>query len=127
MVRLNLRLPLLLLSLVIHVASGFYAPPLGRPSSCRAAMQTGRESDDVAGAVANTFGDIFGSFFKGNAEKQAEIDRAYAEQLEVAARRRNPEAYRKKLRETEERRARASAEFADSIAWCASRSRSVNL
>ena len=80
-------------------------------------MEKGRESEDVAGAVANTFGDIFANMFKPNAEKEAAIDRAYAEQLEVAELRRNPEAYRRKLRKTEERRARVSEEFAESIAW----------
>ena len=80
-------------------------------------MQKGRESDDVAGAVGNTFGDIFSSFFKPNAEREAEIDRAYAEQLEVAERRRNPAAYRKKIQETERRREKASQEAYDNIAW----------
>jgi len=80
-------------------------------------LEKGRESEDVAGAVANTFGDVFASLFKPNAEKQAEIDRAYAEQLEVAERRRNPEAYRRKLRETEARRARESEAFREKFAW----------
>ena len=80
-------------------------------------MQQGREADDVGGAVANAFGDIFANMFKPNAAKEAEIERAYQEQLEVAELRRNPEAYRAKLRKTEERRAKASAEFLDNIAW----------
>jgi hypothetical protein len=80
-------------------------------------MQKGRDADGVGGAAANTFGDIFSSIFKPNAEKQAEIDRAYAEQLEVAERRRNPAAYRKKIAQTEARRAAASQEAYDNIAW----------
>jgi len=107
----------------VHIAVAFNLPLSSKPMrpavtlSAFPLMQTGRESDDVAGAVANTFGDVFSSLFKPSAEKQAEIDRAYAEQLEVAERRRNPDAYRKKIRETEERRERASREFAESIAW----------
>ena len=75
------------------------------------------EGDELGGAVANTFGEVFASFFKPNAEKQAEIDRAYAEQLEVAERRRNPAAYRKKIQQTEERRARESEAFKEKFAW----------
>ena len=59
----------------------------------------------------------FTGMFKPNAEKQAEIDRAYAAQLEVAEQRRNPEARRRALRETEARRARESAAFEDKFAW----------
>ena len=73
-------------------------------------MQKGRDADGVGGAAANTFSDIFSSIFKPSSEKQAEIDRAYAEQLEVAERRKNPQAYRKKIAQTEARRAAASQE-----------------
>ena len=41
----------------------------------------------------------------------------YAEQLEVAERRRNPDAYARKLARTERNRARASDEFADKFSW----------
>ena len=80
-------------------------------------MEKGREADDVSGAVANTFGDIFANMFKPSAEKQAEIDRAYAEQLEVAARRKNPAAYKKRLAETEARRRKESEAFQEKFAW----------
>jgi len=110
---------MMLLLMMLAVASAFHVPaPVGvGRARCTVKMEKGRESDDVAGAVANTFGDIFSSFFKPNAEREAAIDRAYAEQLEVAERRRNPDAYRKKLRDTEERRERTSKEFAENIAW----------
>ena len=107
-------------ALLLPATAAFHAPlaaPLASQRCVSPVMQRGRDADDVGGAVGNTFGDIFASMFKPNAAKQAEIDRAYAEQLEVAARRRNPEAYRRKIRETEERRERASKEFAEGIAW----------
>ena len=50
-------------------------------------------------------------------EKEAEIDRAYAEQLEVAERRRNPAAYARKLARTEVNRRKSSEEFAERFAW----------
>jgi hypothetical protein len=55
--------------------------------------------------------------FKPSAAKEAEIDRAYAEQLEVAARRKNPKAYSQKLRAVESRRAAESAKFVDKFSW----------
>ena len=64
-----------------------------------------------------TFGDIFSSLFKPNAEKEAAIDRAYAEQLEVAEMRRDPVAYRRKLAATERRREKASEDFKEKFAW----------
>jgi len=109
---------------VLPLASAFQPTPLFRHHAVTASvappaisMQQGRDADDVAGAVGNTFGDIFSSFFKPSAEKQAEIDRAYAEQLEVAERRRNPDAYLRKIRQTERRRAQASKEASERIAW----------
>ena len=116
--RIPMTLPLLL---VVQLASAWQLPAAhaagGRTRCATPLMEKGRESDDVAGAVGNTFGDIFASFFKPSAEKEAEIERAYQEQLEVAARRKDPIAYRKKIRETEERRERASKEFEENIAW----------
>lgn len=106
----------------LHRAAWLFAPPafVKRGATRRTAptvMQQGRDADDVAGAVGNTFGDIFSSFFKPNAEREAEIDRAYAEQLEVAERRRNPKAYARKIQQTEKRRAQASREAYENIAW----------
>jgi hypothetical protein len=113
------------LSLAVVAAASHRVPvkSLRLPTSAPArrcapvVMEKGREAEDVSGAVANTFGDIFGSLFKPNAEKEAEIERAYQAQLEVAELRRNPEAYRKKLAKTEAARAKASEEFLDGIAW----------
>jgi len=74
------------------------------------------EGDELGGAVSSTFGEIFGSIFKPNAEKQAEIDRAYEAQLEVAAQRKGGDAA-KRMAAMEERRAAASAQFKDKFGW----------
>ena len=79
------------------------------------------EGDELGGAISSTFSEIFSSMFKPSAAKQAEIDRAYAEQLEVAERRRNPKAYAEKLAATEARRARESAKFKDKFGWQSSK------
>ena len=110
------------MALAAQLALAFHLPvphrvevlPMRAPA---VVMEKGREAEDVAGAVGNTFGDVFASFFKPNAEKQAEIDRAYAEQLEVAAMRKDPEGYRRRLKATEERRRRESEEWRDKFAW----------
>ena len=86
-------------ALVTSAVLAYYAPVPSVAHTMRAVapvMEKGREAEDVGGAVANTFGDIFSNMFKPNAAKQAEIDRAYAEQLEVAARRRNVRQHRPK-------------------------------
>lgn len=75
------------------------------------------QGDELGGAVSSTFGEIFSSLFKPNADKQAEIDRAYAEQLEILERRRNPKAYAAKLKATEDRRKREAAVFREKFAW----------
>ena len=74
------------------------------------------EGDELGGAVSSTFGEIFGSIFKPNAEKQAEIDRAYEAQLEVAAQRKGGDAG-KRMAAMEQRRAAASAQFKDKFGW----------
>ena len=54
-----------------------------------------------------------------NAEREAEIDRAYAEQLEVAEQRRRGgiDGVASRMRATEERRAKESAAFTEKFAW----------
>ena len=69
------------------------------------------EGDELGGAISSTFGEIFGSMFKPDAEKQAAIDRAYAEQLEVAKARKDPKNSAENLRRTEERRRKSSEAF----------------
>ena len=64
-----------------------------------------------------TRSETYSVHFSPNAEREAEIDRAYAEQLEVAERRRNPKAYARKIQQTEKRRAQASREAYENIAW----------
>lgn len=107
------------LLLVVSATSvlAYVTPLCKRPLGRAPLMQQGRDADDVGGAIGNTFSDIFSSMFKRSAEKEAEIDRAYREQLEVAERRRNPERYRAKIRQTEERRARASRAYEEKFAW----------
>ena len=75
------------------------------------------QGDGLGGAVSASLNELFSSFFKPDEEKQAEIDRAYAEQLEVAARRKNPKASAEYMRATEKRRRESSAAFADKFAW----------
>ena len=75
------------------------------------------QGDELGGAISSTFGELFSGIFKPNADKEAEIDRAYAEQLEVAKRRKNPKAYAKSLARTEANRAAASSAFQDKFAW----------
>ena len=86
-------------------------------SNQRCAAPIAAEADDVGGAISKSFADLFSNMFKPNAEKEAEIDRAYAEQLEVAERRRNPAAYARKLARTEVNRRKSSEEFAERFAW----------
>ena len=107
-------------ALVIAAAAFAPTPALRSavvPRCASPVLEKGRESEDVAGAVANTFGDVFANMFKPNAEKQAEIDRAYAEQLEVAARRRNPDAYIANIKKNEARREAESVNFLDKMSW----------
>lgn len=75
------------------------------------------EGDELGGAISSTFGEIFGSMFKPDAEKQAAIDRAYAEQLEVAKARKDPKNSAENLRKTEERRRKSSEAFEEKFAW----------
>ena len=75
------------------------------------------EGDELGGAISSAFGEIFGSIFKPDAEKQAAIDRAYAEQLEVAKARKNPKNSAEYLRKTEERRRASSKAFEEKFAW----------
>ena len=75
-----------------HVQLTHVTSASSHQSSPRCASPSLGEADELGGAISSTFGEIFSSFFQPNAAKQAEIDRAYAEQLEVAERRRNPEA-----------------------------------
>lgn len=105
------------LALAFHLPTHMADVRYSVRSQSSVVMEKGREAEDVAGAVGNTFGDVFASLFKPNAEKQAEIDRAYAEQLEVAAARKDPVAYRRRLKATEERRRRESEDWKDKFAW----------
>mmetsp|Transcript_3667 Transcript_3667/g.7120 ORF Transcript_3667/g.7120 Transcript_3667/m.7120 type:complete len:238 (-) Transcript_3667:200-913(-) len=91
----------------------------GPPASLARRCVTPRagQGDELGGAISSTFGEMFASMFRSSAEKEAEIDRAYAEQLEVAERRRNPDAYARKLARTEVRRRKASDEFREKFAW----------
>ena len=111
-----MQLVVAILALVLDATHAFYAGVAGRPRA-PIYMQQGREADDVAGAVGNAFKDIFAGFAKSQADKQAEIDRAYAEQLEVAAMRKNPAARRKAFQEMEARRRQSSRQANDKIAW----------
>ena len=92
------------------------APPLVRAPPLVAKEQQ-PQGDGLGGAVSASLNELFSSFFKPDEEKQAEIDRAYAEQLEVAARRKNPKASAEYMRATEKRRRESSAAFADKFAW----------
>ena len=99
-------------------SSGLLLSPLARPATRCAAPKMG-QGDELGGAISSTFGEIFGSFFKPNAEREAEIDRAYAEQLEVAKQRRRGgiDGVASRMRATEERRAKESAAFTEKFAW----------
>ena len=106
------------LSLTI-AASALLLSPLRPAAPRRCAAPTLGEGDELGGAISSTFGEIFGSFFKPNAEREAEIDRAYAEQLEVAEQRRRGgiDGVASRMRATEERRAKESAAFTEKFAW----------
>ena len=73
--------------------------------------------DELGGAISSTFGEIFGSMFKPDADKQAAIDRAYAEQLEVAKARKDPRNSAEHMRQTAERRQKSSEAFEEKFAW----------
>ena len=103
----------------IAASSGLLLSPLRPAAPLRAAPLRMGEGDELGGAISSTFGEIFGSFFKPNAEREAEIDRAYAEQLEVAEQRRRGgiDGVASRMRATEERRAKESAAFTEKFAW----------
>ena len=65
-----------------------------------------------AAPAANIFEGLFQNF--GDEEEK---ERAYQEQLEVLARRKDPKKYFARLRETEERRAKESVEYLDKFSW----------
>ena len=104
--------------MIIAASSALLLSPLRPAAPLRAAPRMG-EGDELGGAISSTFGEIFGSFFKPNAEREAEIDRAYAEQLEVAEQRRRGgiDGVASRMRATEERRAKESAAFTEKFAW----------
>ena len=107
-----------MLACTIAASSALLLSPLRPAAPLRAAPRMG-EGDELGGAISSTFGEIFGSFFKPNAEREAEIDRAYAEQLEVAEQRRRGgiDGVASRMRATEERRAKESAAFTEKFAW----------
>ena len=88
-----------------------------RRRAARCSAPRAGEGDELGGAISSTFGEIFGSMFRPDAERQAAIDRAYAEQLEVAKARKDPKNSAENLRKTEERRRKSSEAFEEKFAW----------
>jgi len=116
----TLRAALHLLALVTPACAlqlSVAAPRCSALRASRCAAPRAGEGDELGGAISSTFGEIFSSMFKPDAEKQAAIDRAYAEQLEVAERRKNPSKSREYMQETEERRRASSKAFEEKFAW----------
>ena len=115
-----MRAQLFLLSIVQAAALQLQAAvhSVTQPTVARCgAVQLAGEGGDLGGAISGAFGELFAGMQKSQQAKQEEIDRAYAEQLEVLERRRNPEAYKAKLRATEERRAAEAEAFRDKFDW----------
>ena len=104
MTRVLARLVLALVSLT-HAAHGMRAGLAGCAGTSAATAR-------CAAPAANIFEGLFQNF--GDEEEK---ERAYQEQLEVLARRKDPKKYFARLRETEERRAKESIAYQDKFSW----------